>query len=104
MLFMMAVMAVGAADEGTRDLHHAADVNRKKGAHCQCCRRGHRACGRSSPMRWLAVERGDHLSKRNLSQQVAEEDEEEQRPQERHEAVGVFLERRTEDLNAEEFH
>ena len=42
------------------------------------------------------------LADRDLPEQVAEEDEEEQRPEERDEAVGVLLEGRAEDLDAQE--
>ena len=38
-----------------------------------------------------ACEDCDDLVQRNLSEQVAEENEEEDRPEERHEAIGVFL-------------
>ena len=58
--------------------------------------------GAAEVRRLAAGEERDDLADRDLPEQVAEEDEEEQRPEERDEAVGVLLERRAEDLDAQE--
>jgi hypothetical protein len=103
MLFVVTVMSVGAVDQSARDLRNPADVNEEERTNRQAAGNDRRAGRGSPPVRWLVREKRNGFADGNLAEQVAKENEEERRPQERDEAVRVLLQRRTEYFDAKKF-
>src|SRR4051812_31913446 len=71
--FVMIVMPVCAVDQRPRNLRDAADVDEEKRADRQSARdHGRAGCG-SPPVRFAVGEEHDDFPKRNLAEQIAEE-------------------------------
>jgi hypothetical protein len=102
MLFVVSVVSISPIHEGAGDLPDSVQVNEEKSHDGQRGGGGDRACGRTAQVRGLACDQGDDFAKGNLAEEVGEEDEEEEGPEEGDETVGVFLECRAEDFDAEE--
>src|SRR5438046_2460769 len=100
MLLVMRVMAVRSVHQRSSELKDAAEVDEKECTERQRTGGCDGACRCPAKVRLVPAScQGEDFGDGKLSQQVAEEDEEKERPQERNESVGVLLQRRTENFN-----
>src|SRR6266496_5043350 len=103
MFLVMTMVPVGAIDEGLENLEDAVEVDEEERANRQRAGGGHGPGRGAAEVRRFARRERDDLAEGDLPEQVAEEDEEKERPEKRHEAIGVFLERRADHFDAKEF-
>ncbi len=101
---VMAVLAVGAVHQGAGHRVDAVKVDEEESADRQRRRGVDRAGGGAAEVLDMAAGNElEEIRERNAPEHVAESDEEKDRPEERDEFVGVFLERGAEDFEAEKF-
>src|SRR4051812_25405055 len=98
----MTVVAVGSVHQRAGDLPDAVHVNEEERDDRQGCGGGQRAGGGAADVTFAAGENRDQLADGQLPEQIAKQDEEEQRPEKRQEAISVFLQRGTENFQPEE--
>ncbi len=104
MLVVMPMLAVGSLHQGPGDGVDPVEMDEEESAQCERCGGVDRS--RRGAAEVFHVAEGDQLEEfreRYASEDIAEPDEEENRPKERHEFVRVLLEGGAEDLDAHEF-
>src|SRR5690349_19396419 len=104
MLFVMAMMTIRAIPQRTSQLEQSINMNENERCNRQRDRGGNPTRRRASNMLPAPVrDQFKKLAKRDQPQDIAEQNEEEHRPEERHEPIGVFLQGRTKDFDTQEF-